>query len=78
MMAMMLHIKTFLAARMGRLHDDEAGVTATEYAIMLVLVSLAVVVAVPDFRNGVINTFATTQATLNSGLDKVAEAGFSQ
>ena len=50
----------------------ESGVTATEYAIMLVLICIAVVVSVPGFRDGVINTFATTMTVLNTGLANVA------
>ena len=74
MIAMVLHTKIFLAARIGRLHNDESGVTSTEYAIMLVLVALAVVIAVPGFREGVINTFIVTGDTLDTGLNNAAVA----
>ena len=68
MIAAIVHTKSFVASRLGRLCGDERGVTTTEYAIMLVLVALAVAVSVPDFRDGIIATFVTTQNTLNSGL----------
>ncbi len=68
MITAILNTKIFLAARLGCFQGDERGVTTTEYAIMLVLVALAVVVAVPDFKDGIIATFVTTENTLNSGL----------
>ena len=43
---------------------DEQGVTTVEYAVMLALVALAVALATPNIRDGVVNIFDTTATTL--------------
>lgn len=72
MIAARLLTQLLVAARPTSSFDDERGVTTTEYAIMLVLVAIAVVIAVPDFRNGIIDTFTMTQDTLNTGLENAS------
>lgn len=46
---------------------SEAGPTATEYAVALALVLMAVLVAVKTFGNGVKTEFTTTTAKLPKG-----------
>lgn len=64
----MLTLMTYVKAYFGTLRDDERGVTTVEYAIMLVLVAIAVAASTPGIKDAVINTFSTTANTLTSGL----------
>jgi Flp pilus assembly pilin Flp len=43
----------------------EKGVTTVEYAVMLALVALAVAIATPNIREGVVGIFDATKAQLD-------------
>lgn len=43
------------------------GVTVVEYAVMLALVAIAVLVAVPNVSSAVVNVFSKTASFLNAG-----------
>ena len=61
-------LTTYIQAYFGTLHkDNERGVTTVEYAIMLVLVAIAVAASQPGIKNAIINTFNTTASVLNAG-----------
>lgn len=74
MLTLMTHVKTFMGARLGQLRDDERGVTTVEYAIMLVLVAIAVAASTPGIKDAVINTFSTMANTLNTGLSNASSS----
>ena len=57
-----------MLGQLKRLLKEEAGPTAVEYAIMLALVALAVVLAQPNFRQAVIDILSQT-ATALAGLN---------
>jgi len=50
------------------LENDERGVTAIEYAVMLVLVAIAIIILVPGLRDAVVATFQRIRDELNDGL----------
>ena len=45
---------------------DEKGVTTVEYGVMLALVALAVALAAPNIRDGVVNIFNATATQLGA------------
>jgi Flp pilus assembly pilin Flp len=51
-----------------RLRHDEKGATMIEYAIMVVLVALAVLLLTPDLRSLVVQIFSTVASGMGSGL----------
>ena len=53
-----------LVAQIRECGRDEKGVTTVEYAVMLALVALAVALAAPNIRDGVVNIFDTTATQL--------------
>ncbi len=54
-----------LVAQLRRYRKDEKGVTTVEYAVMLALVALAVALATPNIRDGVVGIFDATSTQLN-------------
>ena len=52
---------------MLKLWKDEEGPTAVEYALMLVLVALAIAAALPNFSQTVAGVFSTMATTLGGG-----------
>ena len=50
----------------GDLANDERGVTAVEYAVMLVLVAIAILIATPNLSSAVLNVFSTLAARLTT------------
>ncbi len=50
--------------RMRGYEKAEKGVTTVEYAVMLALVALAVALAAPNIRDGVVNIFDLTSDEL--------------
>lgn len=46
--------------------NDERGVTTVEYAVMLVLVAIAVIVAAPNITNAVVAVFGKIATELTS------------
>ena len=55
---------SMLVAQIRGSGRDERGVTTVEYAVMLALVALAVALATPNIRNGVVGIFDATSAQL--------------
>jgi pilus assembly protein Flp/PilA len=49
---------------LSRLWKDEEGPTAVEYALMLVLVALAIAAAVPNISTAVLGVFSRTSTAL--------------
>ena len=56
-------LRRTLPLKLGRL-SDARGVTTVEYAIMLVLIAIAVAGSAPGLRDAVVNTFNLTASTL--------------
>jgi Flp pilus assembly pilin Flp len=54
-----------LVAQIRGSSRDERGVTTVEYAVMLALVALAVALATPNIRDGVVGIFDATSTQLN-------------
>jgi Flp pilus assembly pilin Flp len=52
-------------AQLRGYRKDEKGVTTVEYAVMLALVALAVALATPNIRDGVVGIFDATSTQLN-------------
>ncbi|MCZ6878037.1 MAG: Flp family type IVb pilin [Acidobacteria bacterium] len=53
-----------LVAQLRGFGKDEKGVTTVEYAVMLALVALAVALATPNIRDGVVGIFDATSTQL--------------
>jgi Flp pilus assembly pilin Flp len=51
-----------------RLRRDEKGATMIEYAIMVVLVALAVLLLTPELRSLVVQIFSSVASGMGSGL----------
>ncbi|RPI29713.1 MAG: Flp family type IVb pilin [Acidobacteria bacterium] len=60
MFTLFQHLSVFCS----RLRRDERGVTTIEYAIMLVMVGLAVALAAPNVRTAVISVFNAVSGAL--------------
>lgn len=56
---------SILVAQIRGSGRDERGVTTVEYAVMLALVALAVALATPNIRDGVVGIFDATSTQLN-------------
>jgi Flp pilus assembly pilin Flp len=56
------HVKRLIA----RLWKEEAGQDLTEYALLLVLVSLAAIATLGTLANAIINVFSNAAANLSS------------
>jgi Flp pilus assembly pilin Flp len=50
------------------LRNDERGVTTVEYAVMLVIVAIAVILLTPDLRAAIVAVFTTITGELEDGL----------
>ena len=57
------------------LENDERGVTAVEYAVMLVIVAIAIITLTPDLRQTIVNVFSTIESELSAGLTAAAGGG---
>jgi Flp pilus assembly pilin Flp len=55
---------TWLKAKLGRLHKNEEGQTIVEYALIIVLIALAVLLASPSLTNAIIKVFSDTSSLL--------------
>ena len=49
-----------------RFIKDERGIETSEYAIMLVLIAIALIVAITFLRNAIANAFNATGQTIDS------------
>ena len=54
------------ALRMKGLKNDESGVTTVEYAVMLVLVAIAVIIAAPNISSAVVSVFTQIATELTT------------
>ena len=61
---MLEFIQFHLVNGINRLNKNEKGVTTVEYAVMLVLVAIAVAVASPNIRSAVISVFNAVSSAL--------------
>ncbi len=66
MFKMLMQCRIFVEQMRGRYGNAEKGVTTVEYAVMLALVALAVALAAPNIRDGVVNIFDTTATELGN------------
>ena len=57
---------SILVAQIQGFGRDEKGVTTVEYAVMLALVALAVALATPNIRDGVVGIFDATSTQLGT------------
>ena len=56
---------TWLKAKLARLHKKEEGQTIVEYALIIVLIALAVLLASPSLTNAIIKVFEDTSSLLS-------------
>lgn len=50
-----------------RLHDDRSGVTAIEYAVILSLIALAIIISIDGVGTNLAQTFAAVDGALPQG-----------
>jgi Flp pilus assembly pilin Flp len=55
---------TWLKAKLARLHKKEEGQTIVEYALIIVLIALAVLLASPSLTQAIIKVFQDTSSLL--------------
>ena len=66
MLTMWMQGRIFVERIRGTYGNAEKGVTTVEYAVMLALVALAVALAAPNIRDGVVSIFDATATELNT------------
>ena len=66
MLKMPIQCRTFVERMRWSYGNAEKGVTTVEYAVMLALVALAVALAAPNIRDGVVNIFDATATELTT------------
>ncbi len=66
MLKLLIQCRTFVERIRGSYGNAEKGVTTVEYAVMLALVALAVALAAPNIRDGVVNIFNATATELTT------------
>ncbi len=66
MLTMWMQGRIFVERIRGKYGNAEKGVTTVEYAVMLALVALAVALAAPNIRDGVVSIFDATATELNT------------
>ncbi len=64
MLTMWIQGRNFVERIRGTYGNAEKGVTTVEYAVMLALVALAVALAAPNIRDGVVTIFDNTATEL--------------
>lgn len=55
---------TWIRAKLAQLHKDEEGQTIVEYALIIVLIALAVMLASPSLTSAIIQVFSETSSLL--------------
>ena len=55
---------TYLRARLGQLAKDQSGQTIVEYALIIVLIALAVLLSSPTLTEAIIQVFLDTSSLL--------------
>ena len=55
---------TWFKAKLAQLHKEEEGQTIVEYALIIVLIALAVLLASPSLTQAIIQVFTDTSSLL--------------
>jgi Flp pilus assembly pilin Flp len=55
---------TWLKAKLARLHKEEEGQTIVEYALIIVLVALSVLLANPSLTDAIVKVFSDASSLL--------------
>ena len=55
---------TWLKAKLARLHKEEEGQTIVEYALIIVLIALAVLLASPSLTDAIVKVFSDASSLL--------------
>jgi len=55
---------TYIRARLYELHKDQSGQTIVEYALIIVLIALAVLLASPSLTSAIVQVFSETSSLL--------------
>ena len=55
---------TWLKAKLALLHKEEEGQTIVEYALIIVLIALAVLLASPSLTQAIVKVFTDTSSLL--------------
>ena len=55
---------TWFRAKLARLHKEEEGQTIVEYALIIVLIALAVLLASPSLTQAIVDVFTDTSSLL--------------
>ena len=57
-------LTTYIRAKLAELRKDESGQTIVEYALIIVLIALAVLLASPSLTNAIVQVFSETSSLL--------------
>ena len=60
----MLLLTTYIRAKLAELRKDESGQTIVEYALIIVLIALAVLLASPSLTSAIVQVFSETSSLL--------------
>ena len=60
----MLLLTTYIRAKLAELRKDESGQTIVEYALIIVLIALAVLLASPTLTSAIVQVFSETSSLL--------------
>ena len=60
----MLLLATYIRAKLAELRKDESGQTIVEYALIIVLIALAVLLASPSLTSAIVQVFSETSSLL--------------
>ena len=55
---------TYIRAKLAELRKDESGQTIVEYALIIVLIALAVLLASPSLTSAIVQVFSETSSLL--------------
>ncbi len=61
---MLSMFSTYLRARLAELAKDQSGQTIVEYALIIVLIALAVLLASPSLTSAIVQVFVETSSLL--------------
>ena len=57
-------LTTYIRAKLAELRQDESGQTIVEYALIIVLIALAVLLASPTLTSAIVQVFSETSSLL--------------
>ena len=57
-------LTTYIRAKLAELRKDESGQTIVEYALIIVLIALAVLLASPSLTSAIVQVFSETSSLL--------------